>query len=353
MLTFILFVAGLVLLVVGARLLVGGASALATTMGVSPLVIGLTVVAFGTSSPELAVTIQSSLSGQDGVGVGNVVGSSVFNVLFILGLSALIAPLVVSEELLKRDGPVMVVAAILLFILALDHQLSRLDGSILAILLVGYIAYLIRQGREEEQEDDSENDTPPAAWPLQLGRVAVGLVFLVLGSTWLVDGAVELAEVIGLSEVVVGLTIVAAGTGLPEVAASVLATMRGERYLAVGSVVGSNIFNVLAVLGVAAVVSPDGLAVPQAASAFDIPIAIAVTFACLLSFVTGYRVERWEGALFLGYYATYTVYLVLEATDSGIFPAFRIAAIVLAVAGLALLLVRAIRVHTTGKSAPA
>lgn len=349
-LTLFLFVVGLVLLVLGAKFLVSGASALAGAVGISPLVIGLTVVSLGTSAPELAVTVQASRAGEADVGVGNVVGSSVFNVLFILGLSTLIAPLVVSTQLLKRDGPVMVAAAVLLFVLALDHQLSQLDGLVLVLILIGYTVYLIQRGRNEESPGDIE-EAAPGPWPMQLGRVVLGLVLLVLGSRWLVNGAVELAEAVGLSPVVVGLTVVAVGTSLPEVAASLQATLHGERDIAIGNVVGSNIFNVLLVLGLAALVSPVGIPVPRSASAFDIPVVIAVTFAGLLSFATGYEVSRWEGMLFLGSYVAYTLYLILEATEHAAFGPFQVATLVFAVAVLSLLLVRAVRARRGGMPA--
>ncbi len=346
--TLLLFAIGLVLLVIGANLLVGGASALATSMGVSSLVIGLTVVSLGTSAPELAVVLQSSFSGEAGVGVGNVVGSSVFNVLFILGLSALIAPLVVSSELLKQDGPVMVGAAILLLVLALDNQLGRLDGLLLVLILAGYTVYLIRRDRSKPEAGEVA-EAAPGPWPLQVGRIVVGLGMLVLGARWLVNGAVEVAESLGLSSVVIGLTVVAIGTSLPEIAASVQATLHGERDIAVGNVVGSNIFNVLAVLGLGALVSPDSIPVPAPAIQFDVPVVIAVTFAGLLSFATGYEVSRWEGGLFLAYYGIYATYMILEATDHGAFDWFRPVSFVLAAAGIALLVIRVIR----GRRSPA
>lgn len=336
--TLVLFVVGLVLLVLGARLLVGGSSALAGAVGISPLVIGLTVVSLGTSAPELAVTVQSSFAGEAGVGVGNVVGSSVFNVLVVLGLSALVAPLVVKPELLKQDGPVMIGVAVLLLVLALDRELGRIDGMILISILVAYTIYLIRRDRDKPAGEVAEAASGP--WPMQLGRIVVGLVFLIMGSTWLVDGAVAMAEAVNMSPVVIGLTVVAIGTSLPEIAASIQATLNDERDLAVGNVVGSNIFNVLAVLGLAALVSPSAIPVPQSAVQFDVPIVIIVSIAGLLSFASGFRMVRWEGTLFLGFYALYTTYLVLEATGHGAFDWFRVVAIGLAVAGIALLVVR-------------
>lgn len=334
--TLILFVIGLVILVLGASLLVRGASALATTLGISPMVIGLTVVSLGTSAPELAVVIQSNLTGEAGVGVGNVVGSNIFNVLVVLGLSAVIAPLLVSPGLLKLDGPVMVGAGILLLLLALDRELNRLDGLLLVLILITYTIYLIRRDRSKEPAEDVAV-AAPGPWPLQLGRLLAGLGLLVLGSHWLVNGAVDMAETLGLSPIIVGLTVVAIGTSLPEVATSIQAALQGERDIAVGNVVGSNIFNVLAVLGLAALVSPTSIPVPDSAMTFDVPVVIGVTIAGLLSFATGYRITRLEGALFLGYYVMYTVYLILEATDHPAFGWFRLLAFVLAAAGLVFL----------------
>jgi cation:H+ antiporter len=331
-LTLVLFAVGLVLLIVGAELLVRGASSLATAVGISPLVVGLTVVAFGTSSPELAVSTQASLAGQADLALGNVVGSNVFNVLFILGLSALIAPLVVSQQLVRLDVPLMIAASVLLLLLALDGTIGRLDGALLFAGIVAYTTFLIRQSRRESKAVQAEYDEAfgehgsPRRGPLQmllnLGLVVAGLALLVLGSRWLVDGAVAMATALGVSELVIGLTIVAAGTSLPEVATSILATVRGERDIAVGNVVGSSIYNILAILGAAAIVAPGGLPVAPSMLTFDIPVAIAVAVACLPIFFTGHLIARWEGALFLGYYVAYTLFLVLAATQHDALPAF-------------------------------
>lgn len=241
-LTLILFAIGLGLLIVGAELLVRGASGLATRAGISPLVIGLTVVAFGTSSPELAVSIGAAWSGDANIALGNVVGSNIFNVLFILGLAALIAPLIVAQQLVRLDVPIMIGATVLLLILALDGAISRLDGALFAAGIVAYTAFLIRQSRRESsQEVQAEYDEAfggesglAGTWPVQVGSLVAGLGLLVLGSRWLVAGAVELAGTLGVSELIVGLTIVAAGTSLPEVATSVVASLRGSGTLPSG-----------------------------------------------------------------------------------------------------------------------
>jgi cation:H+ antiporter len=329
-LTLVLLVVGLIILIIGAELLVRGASRLAVGFGISPLVVGLTVVAFGTSSPELAVSIGSALSGQADIALGNVVGSNIFNVLFILGLSALIGALVVAQQLIRLDVPLMIGVSILMLLLGLDGKIGRPDGLLLFAGIVVYIVFAIRQSRKETRQVEAEYDHEfgsgermgPRQVLLQIGFVIAGLALLVLGARWLVDGAVAIARSLGLSELIIGLTIIAAGTSLPEVATSVIASLRGERDIAVGNVVGSNIFNILAVLGLAAVVAPEGVTVPAAALGFDIPFMIAVAIACLPIFFTGYRIARWEGALFLAYYIAYTLYLILDATGHDALPAY-------------------------------
>ena len=312
------FVLGLGALILGAELLVRGASKLGLSFGISPLVVGLTVVAFGTSSPEMAVSVQSAWSGQLDLALGNVVGSNIFNVLFILGASALI----VAQQLVRQEVPIMIGVSLLLLLLTLDGGLSRLDGALLFGLMVAYTAFVIVQSRKENKAVEREyaqefGAAAKSAWDshraAQIGLIAAGLVLLVLGSNCLVEAAIAFAKYLGVSEMVIGLTIVAAGTSLPEVATSILAAIRGERDIAVGNVVGSNTFNILGVLGVSGLVAPTALTVPPAMLAFDIPVMIAVALACLPIFFTANLIARWEGALFLGYYAAYTVYLVLAA----------------------------------------
>jgi cation:H+ antiporter len=324
--TVVLFVAGLGLLVLGAEWLVKGASRLAAAVGVSPLVIGLTVVAFGTSAPEVAVSVKSAWAGQPDLALGNVVGSNLFNVLFILGASASITPLAVASQLVRLDVPVMIGLSFLTLALAADGSLGRLDGALLFAGAIGYTAFQIRQSRKESAaiRDEFAQEYGPtrSSAAANLTYVAAGLVCLVLGSRWLVAGAVALARAFEVSELVIGLTIVAAGTSLPEVATSLLAAIRGEPDIAVGNAVGSNIFNLLAVLGVSALASPEGLPAPAALVRFDLPIMVAVAVACLPIFASGALIARWEGVLFLCYYAAYTAYVVLDAKQHDALPAF-------------------------------
>lgn len=323
-LTLVLLVAGLVLLVVGAEFLVRGASRLALAVGISPLVVGLTVVSFGTSSPELAVGVQSALVGQADIALGNVVGSNIFNVLFVLGLCAVILPLSVSYQLIRLDVPIMIGVSVLMLLMALDGKIGRLEGMLLFAGLIVYMVFSIWQSRRENAQavTSSVGDSDATARPRAVGQLLLngvllvgGLGLLLIGSRWLVEGAVAIAQALGVSPLIIGLTIIAIGTSLPEVAASVVAAIRGERDLAVGNVVGSCIFNILAILGLTSAVAPDGVNVPQAALSFDIPVMIAVALSCFPIFFTGFVVARWEGALLLGYYTIYTLYLILTATE--------------------------------------
>ncbi len=318
--TIFLLILGLGLLIVGAELLVRGASRLASAFGISPLVIGLTVVAFGTSSPEMAVSVMSAYEGQADLAVGNVVGSNIFNVLFILGLSAVITPLLVSRQLIRLDVPIMIGISVLLLLLTLDGSINRLDAALLFAGIISYTAFQIYQSRREKKasvdEETIEKPHTPLQWLINIGFVLGGLALLVIGSNWLVDGAVFIAQRFGVSELIIGLTIVAAGTSLPEVATSVIASIRGQRDIAVGNVVGSNIFNILAVLGLSGLVSPASIAVSASALQFDIPVMVAVALACLPIFFTGRVIARWEGFVFLAYYIIYTVYLILASTQN-------------------------------------
>ncbi|WP_397572686.1 calcium/sodium antiporter [Silanimonas sp.] len=320
MLTALTLIAGLALLIIGAEMLVKGASRVAAGFGISPLVIGLTVVAFGTSSPEMAISVSSAWKGEADIAVGNVVGSNIFNVLFILGLSALITPLVVSKQLVKLDVPLMIGVSVLAFLFAMDGRIAFWEGGVLFAGVIGYCILAIRVGKASGETGEAIDTN--GHWAKDIGLILVGLVLLVLGSQWLVSAAITIATAMGVSELVIGLTIVAAGTSMPEVATSVTAAIRGQRDIAVGNVVGSNIFNILAVLGLTAMVAPAGLPVSDAAIRFDFPVMMAVAVACLPIFFVGYTIQRWEGALFLGYYVAYTVYLVFAATEHDALPVF-------------------------------
>jgi cation:H+ antiporter len=323
------FTFGLVALVVGAQALVRGASKLALLLGVSPLVIGLTIVSLGTSAPEVAVSIGAALDGRTDLAVGNVVGSNIFNVLFILGLSALIAPLVVNAQLIRQEVPIMIGATLLLIVLAVDGHIGHFESALLLLLLAAYTGFLIVQSRRETQatRDEYAQALPPQRawdrhWAAQVALVLGGLVLLVLGSGWLVDAAVAFARALGVSDLVIALTVVAAGTSMPEVATSVTAALKGERDIAVGNVVGSNTFNILGCLGASGLAAGGGLPVPPAALAFDLWVLLAVSFACLPVFLSGREIARWEGGLFIGYYFAYTAFLVLAARQHEVLPAF-------------------------------
>lgn len=328
--TILLFVLGLAFLILGAELLVRGASKIAAALGISPLIIGLTVVALGTSAPELAISINSAFSGQADIALGNVLGSNIFNILVILGLSALITPLSVSKQLIRFDVPLMISLSIAVLFMSLDQILGRLDGVLLTAGLIIYIGGLISfslrnsspdQSSQEYSEDNSISKEN-VNWLLNIFFVLAGLGLLILGSRWFVNSAVNFASYMGVSELVIGLTIVAAGTSMPEVVTSIIAAIRGERDIAVGNVVGSNVFNILGVLGLTSIVAPSGIPVSEAIIGFDIPLVIAVAVACLPIFFTGGTISRWEGALFLGYYIAYTFYLFFNATQHDLLPLF-------------------------------
>jgi len=327
--TIFAFCVGLFFLIAGAEALVRGASRLSMILGISPLVIGLTVVAFGTSSPELAVSIKSALSGQASIAVGNVIGSNIFNVLFILGLSALITPLVVAQQLIRLDVPLMIALSIIVFSISLDGNFSRTNGFMLVMGLAAYLWLLIYLSRkknvatkEDYSKDLESNLSTRTSWLKNIGLVIGGFILLILGSRWLVDSAVSFAQYLGVSELVIGLTIVAAGTSLPEVVTSVIAAIRGERDIAVGNVVGSNIFNITGVLGLASIVAPTGIEISTAVIGFDMPVMIAVALVCLPIFFTDGVISRWEGVLLLGYYLAYTLYLILAASHHDALPRF-------------------------------
>jgi cation:H+ antiporter len=326
--TLIFFILGLVLLIVGAEALVHGASHLALSLGISPLVVGLTVVAFGTSSPEFAVSISTAIAGSADLAMGNVVGSNIFNVLFILGISAMIVPLAVHSQVIRLDVPIMIGVTVIGMAFALDGTISRFEGIGLFLGLLAYTWFLIRLSRNETNKTASatattqKSDRSFKSMALNIAFIVVGLVLLVFGSRWLVDGAVMLAKAIGVDDLVIGLTIISAGTSLPEVATSILAAIRKKRDIAVGNVVGSNIFNILGVLGLATIVSPNGITVSSAIIAFDGPVMLAVAVACLPIFISGREIARWEGFVFIVYYIAYTAYLILNATNHATLPLY-------------------------------
>ncbi len=327
--TLVQLIGGATLLIVGAELLVRGASRLARMLGITPLIIVLTVVAFRTSAPELAVSANAAFKGQADIAVGNVIGSNIFNILVVLGLAASIAPLTVAQQLVRVDVPLMLAASFVLLLLALDGHLNRFDGFVLVSGMAGYLWLMLREGKkesaavkEEYERQIATGEVERISAPMSLLLVAVGFAMLVAGANWLVDAAVDIAAALGVSSLIIGLTIVAGGTSLPEVATSAIASIRGERDIAVGNAIGSNLFNILAVLGITTIIAPGGISVAPAAVNFDIPFMIAVAIACLPIFVHGHALLRFEGLIFLLYYVAYTVYLVLKASEHDALPEF-------------------------------
>lgn len=313
-------VAGLVLLIAGGEFLVRGAVQVATSLGVSPLVIGLTLVGFGTSTPELVTSVQAALSDAPGIAYGNIVGSNIANILLIVGIAALISPMVIASAALRRDGAVMVAVAIAFSLIAFAMPPGRIVGALFVALLATYVYVAFRQEKAAApsghgavydkslalQETDAAL-APPAAPPRSLAISALialgGLVLVVLGGRFLVDGAVSLARGFGISETVIGLTIVAVGTSMPELVTSIVAGIRKQGDVAFGNIVGSNIYNILGIGGFTALIAPG--AVPAEIVSFDNIVMIFVSFALVAFAWTGFRIARWEGAVLLAGYATY------------------------------------------------
>lgn len=316
---------GLVMLVAGAEFLVKGAAAIASKLGVPAIVIGLTIVAFGTSAPELAVSVSSSLAGETSVAFGNVAGSNIVNVLFILGASAIVTALAVTERIVRLDVPILIVVSVVALLMGLDNRIGRIDGVILVAGVIVYTVWLVRGSREQspdvlaeydESVEQLEGATADRPMVVQIGLVLVGLAILVVGSRLLVDGATEIAEALGVSDLVIGLTVVAVGTSLPELATSMLAAFRGQRDIAIGNVIGSNLFNLMFVLGASGVVSPKGIDVTDASLRLDLPVMILVVVILLPIMWNGFEISRLEGVVLVIGYFLYVIYLVLDASEN-------------------------------------
>lgn len=322
------FAFGLAGVVLGADILVRGAARLAAGWGVSPLVIGLTLVAYGTSAPELAIGLDAALQGNVELALGNLVGSNIFNLLGILGVSALIRPLTVDLQILRQEVPVTIASAVLVLLLSLDARIGRADGLLLVTALLAYTLLLVLRARRAAGSDDERayaaelrrTATPRPA--LNLAMVAGGSLLLVLGAQALVDSAVSLGRLLGVGELVIGLTVLAVGSSLPELATSVTAALRGERDIAVGNVIGSCTFNLLGCLGLTALLAPDALPVPPSVARFDLWVMVAATIALLPVAMSGRLIARWEGVVLLSYYGAYIAYLVLAARRATVLPDF-------------------------------
>ncbi len=304
-LTTFLTILGLVFLAIGAELLVRGSSSVALRMGVTPLVVGLTIVAFGTGSPELAVSIGSALEGNASLALGNVIGSNISNIALILGIAAIVKPLNARSEIIKRETPIMVAVTIFLWLLLYDGELSRFEGGLLTVGAIAYTIltyYLSKQNTKKTvtKEFEEAYEIPNRNVVIDIGLITVGLVLLVLGANLLVSGAVTFAKIWGLSEVVIGLTIIAIGTSLPELATSVIAAKKGEADVALGNAIGSNVLNILAVLGITAMIQPISI---QGIRTLDLGVMLGS--AILLNILLGRNLmlDRIEGSiLVIGYF---------------------------------------------------
>jgi len=271
-------------------------------------------VAFGTSAPELAVAIKSAMAGQPDIALGNVVGSNILNILLILGLAGMITPLIVGSRIVRADVPILIGVSLLLFLFAYDGHISLAEGAILFGGSIIYTLYAIFSARKESKANDQDDEAPTNRHPvLSLLLVIIGLAMLVTGADFLVTSAVAIARWLGVSELLIGLTVISIGTSLPEIATTVVAAVRGMRDMAVGNVVGSCLFNILLVTGATAIVAPSGLNVDPALIRFDLPVMLAATVACLPIFATGHLIARWEGLLFFLFYIAYTAYLIMAS----------------------------------------
>lgn len=306
----VLLISGLILLYIGAELLVKGSSGVALRAGIPSLVVGLTIVAFGTSAPELVVSITAGLNGTGNIAVGNVAGSNIFNIAVILGLSSLLYPLKVNLKVLKIDIPIVILSSLLMLFFLFDKTILRYEAILLVILFIIYVAFTVVQGRREQRKIEGEDETIVAdiKRPLSIDIVFIvaGLSALVFGSRLFVNGATDLARIFGISDAVIGLTIVAGGTSLPELATSVIAAVKKEEDIAIGNIVGSNIFNILGILGISGTITP---LVAGGISYIDIAVMIGIALFLLPLMRTGYRIVRLEGLALLLVYAGYMWYL--------------------------------------------
>ena len=321
------FVIGLLTLIVGAEVMVRGGAAVAARLGISPIIIGLTVVSIGTSMPELAVgVVAAAPDGSGALAVGNIAGTNVVNILLILGLSALLVPLALAMRTFRFELPMMAVAALLFWALAADGNLSRIDGIVLVGAAVVYTVAVIWSARRESRAitDEFAAEFPPEPGgtstdvrrrtALHVAMTIGGIVVVVIGADWLVDGAVGMARGFGVSDALIGLTVVAIGTSAPELVTTVMTTLRGDRDIAIGNLIGSSIYNILLILGITCLVPAGGLALPDSLVRIDIPVMVAVALACVPIFLSGRRVSRGERGLKVAAYLAYLAFVLTTQT---------------------------------------
>ena len=312
---------GLLALVGGAEILVRGGSTLARQLGISPLVIGLTFVAIGTSTPELAVGINAALTGEGGLVVGNIAGTNTFGLLFILGLCAIARPVVLEPVSVGLELPAMIAAALAFWVFAADGYLSRAEGLVFLLGGIGYIVLVVRSARLRSSPPDKElpvlprpmRDAPRSGW-LNVAVMIGGIAVITIGADWLVWGSSDLARRLEVSEALIGLTIVAIGTSSPELITTIVSTVRNEREIAVGNLLGSSVYNIAVILGLTMLVPSEAITVERTLIAVDIPVMAAATVLCVPAFLTGRTLSRAEGAAFVGCYIAYFAYLMLART---------------------------------------
>lgn len=314
------FLAGLAALIAGAEVMVRGGAKVAARFGISPIVIGLTVVSIGTSMPELAVGVVAAVEDNGALAVGNIAGTNVVNLLLVLGLSALLLPLALEIRTLRFELPAMAGAAVLLLLLAFDGVLSRFDGVVLTVGAVVYTVTVVRMARRESRDVTTEfthaypQPEAPDRTALHVGMTLAGIAIIVIGAERMVDAAVGMAREFNVSDALIGLTVVAIGTSAPELVTTVVSTLRGERDIAIGNLLGSSIYNILLILGVTCLVPPNGLALPPELVRVDIPIMVVATLICIPIFITGRRVSRVEGGLMVGAYLAFLAFLLTTQT---------------------------------------
>ncbi|MGW1345867.1 calcium/sodium antiporter [Kribbella sp. NPDC002412] len=312
----LLIVGGLVALLGGAELLVRGGTGLAVRLGIAPIVVGVTVVSLGTSMPELAIGVDAARQGSAGLAVGNIVGTNLVNLLLILGLSALIAPIVLDSRTVRFDLPCMTAASVVLLVVALDGTLGTVDGVVLLVLGVGYTLGVLRTSRQEspavQAEYEADYETKRTRVWLHVVSLLVGIAVIVVGATLLVDGAVDAARALGVSDAVIGLTIIAIGTSAPELVTTIVSTIRGNRDIALGNLLGSSVYNIAIILGVTILAAPGAVPVPDEILGGDLLLMVAAAVACVPVFLSGRRITRAEGGVFVVAYVAYLAWLLVS-----------------------------------------
>nr|AHF26065.1 K+-dependent Na+/Ca+ exchanger [uncultured bacterium Contigcl_1748] len=307
LLDILLIIVGVVLVIWGADRMTDGAVSIAQRLKIPKIVIGLTIVAMGTSAPEFFVSLMSALKGTPDLAVGNVVGSNIFNTLLIVGVAAMVTPIVISRSTVRKDMPWSMLAAVLLTVMCLDSVISRWDALVLFVLFCTFIGYNLREARKGKAQPDEEEEGKAMRPILAVGLVLLGLGCLVLGSNVFVDSATRVAQQLGVSEAVIGLTIVAGGTSLPELATSVVAARKGQSAIAIGNVIGSNVFNVLMIIGITGLVKPMNI---NGITNVDLGVMTGSMVLVWLFSYTKFKVERWEGAVLTGIFTAYMCWLI-------------------------------------------